>query len=133
VENDSCSGCSWFYVTTDNKYVDNFTVRVNVNPCGVYEITYLPYVPIKSKAFSFTGKFYANGTFDSYHTAHGKTGLKKFYISGCGYITGSWSYTSAWYDSSQPFSVEEEDWLVEPVTVLPVQEEKGFMVTKEDQ
>jgi len=133
IQNDSCPGCSEFYVTTDSRYVDNFAIYISVSGCGNYKITYNPLVRISNKAFAFTGKFYANGTFDTYNTAHGKTGLKKFYISGCGNVSGSMSYTSAWYNNSQPFTVIEEDWLVEPVMVLPDQVEQGFEVIKEDQ
>jgi bacillolysin len=133
VQNDSCNGCSEFYVTTDSAYVDNFAVFISVSGCGNYKVTHTPLVAIKNKAFEFTGKFFANGTFDTYYSAHGKTGFKNFYISGCGYITGSMSYSSAWYNNSQPFTVEEQEWLVEPVTVWPAQVEKGFIVTKEDE
>jgi Zn-dependent metalloprotease len=133
VQNDSCFGCSEFYVTTDSSHVDNFAAYISVSGCGNYKITYTPLVAITNKAFSFTGKFYANGTFDTYSTAHGKTGFNKFYIAGCGYITGSMNYTSAWYNSTQPFTLAGEDWLVEPASGLPSQPEHYFEVMKTDQ
>ncbi len=130
LENDSVHyGSSEFYVTTNSANVDNFAVRIHVNGCGYYIITHTPLVPIKSKSFAFTGKFYASGTFDTYLTAHGKLGLKKFYISGCGYVTGGpFTYTSAWVNSSQPFTVEDNSWSLDPVTVVDAPSDQNFVI-----
>jgi subtilisin family serine protease len=92
-----------FYVTTDRKNVDNFAIYVNVTGCGLYKITHLPLAPIANSNFSFSGTFYASGTFKSATTASGTDGLSNFLISGCGYVNGGpWSWNAAWQNSSQP-------------------------------
>ena len=74
-----------FYVTADRGYVDDFAIYVEVRPnCGVWKITHLTLEPITANSFSFTGPFYASGTFSSQTAASGTTGLSSFPISGCG-------------------------------------------------
>ncbi len=86
-----------FLVTTDRQYVDNFTILISVAGCGSYQITHLPLEPIANHAFSFTGPFYASGTFVNTTTLYGITGLSNHYIPGCGYISGGpWSFTAFW-------------------------------------
>lgn len=92
-----------FYVTLDRAYVDDFAVYISVPGCGNYQIKHLPLEPITGNAFSFTGTFYANGTFSNSTTCSGTTGLTNFYIPGCGYINGGpWSYQAAWQHAAQP-------------------------------
>lgn len=94
-----------FYVTTDRAYVDDFAVYINVDGCDPsnWKITHLAQEPISNDQFSFTGSFYASGTFHSETTASGQDGLDNFYISGCGYVSsGPWSWSATWRDSSQP-------------------------------
>lgn len=92
-----------FYVTTDSAYVDNFAIYVSVPGCGNYKITHLTPVAITSDQFSFSGSFYASGTFTSDTVASGTDGLSSFNIPGCGLVTGGpWSWTATWKNSSQP-------------------------------
>jgi hypothetical protein len=92
-----------FYVTTDRAKVDDFAIYINVPGCGSYKITHNPEEPITNNTFSFSGSFYASGTFNSETTASGTTGLDHFYIPGCGYVTGGpYSWTATWQSSSQP-------------------------------
>ncbi|MCR4407572.1 MAG: M4 family metallopeptidase [Anaerolineae bacterium] len=96
-----------FYVTTDRAYVDNFAIYVSVSGCGNYKITHTPLESISNNQFSFSGSFYASGTFSSNTTASGTTGLNHFYISGCGYVNGGpWSWSATWRSSSQPIQAE---------------------------
>jgi hypothetical protein len=115
-----------FYVTKSQASVDNFAIYINISGCGNYKITHTPLTPIVKKRFSFTGSFYANGTFTPDSKAKGSLGLKKFYIAGCGYITGGpWAWSANWKNKSQPTSMNllsadnSSEFFVEPVVEMP--------------
>ncbi len=109
-----CAGCPtagyWqssntlheFYVTTDHANIDSFAIYISA--CGTtYKITHTSQEPISNNQFSFTGSFYASGTFNSTTSASGTDGLDHFYISGCGSVSGGpWNWTATWQNSSQP-------------------------------
>jgi len=98
-----------FYVTPDQASVEEFAIYITVYGCGNYKITHHVTEPIAANQFSFSGAFYANGTFDSATSAHGTDGLSSFDISGCGLVSGGpWSWTATWKNSSQPASVAVE-------------------------
>ncbi len=107
-----------FYVTTDRVYVDDFAIYINVAACGLYnyKITHGTPEPISDWQFSFTGSFYASGTFDSKTSASGSLGLNSYYISGCGNVSlpGAQSWSATWQDSSQPSFILE---LADPVAI----------------
>jgi hypothetical protein len=95
-----------FYVTTNQANVDNFAVYVDVYVggvyCDTYKVTHLPAEPITTKNFSFTGSFYASGTFDSSTAAHGTMGLTAL-STPCGSVTGGpWDWTATWKNSNPP-------------------------------
>jgi hypothetical protein len=94
----------WFYVTEDGNFVDDFGIRIYVPGCGTISLTRTwPENPIDDNEFSFTGSFYASGTFHSETTASGTTGLEHHYIWGCGYVSGGPNaWDAAWKNSSQP-------------------------------
>jgi len=123
-----CTNCMEYYVTTDSAYVDEFAVYIYVSGCGSYKVTHTLLTPIKSKVFAFTGKFFGNGTFDTYISAHGKLGFKKFYIPGCGYITGTLSYYSGWVNYNQPISGLDGNFVIDLVTVLPEPPDQNFVI-----
>jgi len=115
-----------FYVTTDSAHVDNYAIYISVTGCGNYKITHNPLEPITNNQFSFSGSFYASGTFNSTTAASGTDGLDSFYIPGCGYVTGgpvSWDAT--WQNSSQPAFMPAQ--VVGPETVEPVAETGEFL------
>ncbi len=113
-----------FYVTTDRAYVDNFAIYISVLGCGDYKITRTTPTPISNNQFSFTGSFYASGTFNSTTTASGTDGLSDFYIPGCGNVSGGpWSWNATWQDSSQPTFLPAQ--VVEPNHVIPVLDTEG--------
>jgi hypothetical protein len=91
-----------FYVTSDQAYVDNFAIYITVQGCGNYKITYDPPVPIVDKQFSFSGTFYANGTFSSSTACSGAAGLDHFPIAGCGLVStgGPFAYSATWQHAS---------------------------------
>ena len=92
-----------FYVTTDGADVDDFAIYISVFGCGNYKITHTPLEPITNNQFSYSGSFYASGTFNSATAANGSDGLNSFYIPGCGYITGGpWLWNATWQTSAQP-------------------------------
>jgi len=92
-----------FYVSPDRANVLNFAIYVSVSGCGTYKITRLTPAPISNNSFSFSGTFYASGTFDTSTSAHGTDGLSNHYIFGCGYVSGGpWNWTATWQNSSQP-------------------------------
>ena len=63
-----------FYVTPNQNSVDNFAIYLNA--CGTtWKITHTPLVPISNKHFSFTGAFYASGTFNTTTKVTGQDGL----------------------------------------------------------
>ncbi|MEK6751024.1 MAG: hypothetical protein AABZ00_02060, partial [Chloroflexota bacterium] len=98
-----------FYVLSAGPVVDDFAIYIYVNGCGNYKITRTTSVPIVNKSFSFTGSFYANGTFPSATTAQGALGLSSFYIPGCGYVSGGpFSWTATWKHSALPIIVIDE-------------------------
>ena len=113
-----------FYVSTDQAYVNRFAIYVNVTNCGSYttlKITRITSVPITNKSFSFTGSFYATGTFDTATSAHGTDGLNNYFSTTCQrtFNGGPWSWTATWKNSSQPAlasSVATEE-IVEPTQV----------------
>jgi subtilisin family serine protease len=100
-----------FYVTVDQANVDDFAIYVSVSGCGVVKITRTsPLVPIVNENFSFSGSFYANGTFDTATSAHGTDGLSSYFIPGCGTVSGGpWDWTATWQDSSQPLAILEDE------------------------
>lgn len=108
-----------FYVTADRAKVDDFAIHVTVPGCGNYKITHLSPEPIAGNQFSFTGAFYASGTFNSQTTASGTDGLDQFNISGCGLVSGGpWSWSATWQNSSQPTYLSAK--VVGPEIVVPV-------------
>lgn len=125
-----CPGCTEFYITTDGAKVDDFAIYITVPGCGDYTVTHTLLEPINNMAFAFTGPFYASGTFDSYTTAHGSEGFNNFYIDGCGYINGSFTYTASWYDSSQPLTGIGKDQSFNVIEVLPDSSNGSFRIEK---
>jgi uncharacterized repeat protein (TIGR01451 family) len=92
-----------FYVTSNRSYVDDFAIYISVSGCGNYKITHTRQESINNDQFSFSGSFYASGTFNSATTANGTTGLDGFYIAGCGTVSGGpYSWSASWQNSSQP-------------------------------
>jgi inhibitor of cysteine peptidase len=109
-----------FYVTADQMNVDDFAIYISVPYCGYYKITHTPLVPIVNRQFSFSGSFYASGTFDTSTSSHGQDGLKSFYIPGCGYVTGGpWSWVASWIHASPPptgiLAGDDLEVIVEPI------------------
>jgi hypothetical protein len=91
-----------FYVTSNRGYVDDFAIHVDVDGCGHYKITHHVQEPISGNHFSFTGPFYASGTFSTQTAASGTVGLSSFFISGCGNVTGGpWAWSANWLSSVQ--------------------------------
>ena len=65
--------------------------------CGVWKITHLTQEPITANHFSFTGPFYASGTFSSQTAASGTLGLSNFPIPGCGLVSGGpYAWSANW-------------------------------------
>lgn len=105
-----------FYVTADQMNVADFAIYITVPYCGSYKITHIPLVPIVNKQFSFSGSFYASGTFDTTTSSHGQDGLRSFYIPGCGTVSGGpWSWTATWRHASPPPGEENLDVIIEPI------------------
>jgi hypothetical protein len=100
------------YVTPDSTGVRRFAIFVTVDDCGgrTYKIYRTVRDPIANNRFSFSGSFYASGRFNSATTASGTTGLRSFYISGCGYVTGGpWSWSATWRSSAQPTAASADE------------------------
>ncbi len=99
----SDNGAHEFYVTPDSAFVRNHAVRLNVTGCGTYKITHTASEAISANQYSFSGTFYASGTFNSATTATVTDGLSSFNIIGCGIISGGpWTRTYTWQNSTQP-------------------------------
>ncbi len=96
-------GAVKFYVTPNQANVDNFAIRISIPQCGL-TVTIMTgqLVPIVNNHFSFSGNYYASGTFDTPTSAHGTVGLNNYPIYGCGSVSGSNSWTATWQNSSQP-------------------------------
>ncbi len=107
-----------FYVTADRAYVNDFAIYISVPNCGSYKITHLIPEPISDNQFSFSGSFYANGTFSNPTSCSGQDGLDNFYIEGCGYVDGGpWSWNATWQYNALSFMPAK---VVEPDVVTPV-------------
>jgi hypothetical protein len=90
-------------VTTNQANVQDFAVYVTVDDCDNYKITHNTLAPITSNHFSFSGAFYASGTFSSNTTASGTDGLTNSNITGCGAISGGpWPWSATWQNNAQP-------------------------------
>lgn len=103
------SGEVELYVSTDRANVVNFAIRVEIEGCGRYKITRTISEPITNNQFSFSGPFYASGTFNSDTTASGTLGLDGYPIPDCGTVSlGPEPWNATWQNSSQPSSVRVE-------------------------
>jgi formylglycine-generating enzyme required for sulfatase activity len=85
-----------FRVTSGSRYVDDFGARISLPGCGTVTIRKNTPVSIVNGSFSFTGSFYASGTFGSATTASGVVGLKDFYVQGCDTYTAKGPWTATW-------------------------------------
>ena len=91
-----------FNVSADGQRVENFAVYVTLPGCGTGWLTRLAPASISGNGFSFTGTFYASGTFQSSTSASGTLGLDNFCVSGCGcYDGGPFPWTASWVHSAQ--------------------------------
>ena len=116
------------YVTNTTAKVDNFAIYIYVSGCGSYKITHTPLVSVVNKRFTFTGPFYATGTFNTLTAAGGQTGLKSFPLSGCGSVSGGpFSWTARWKNNNQPAALDMsldvnlmslDDWLINFIPAL---------------
>ncbi len=90
-------------MTDSGAYVDDFAIVVWVEDCDSgWEITHRNPANISNGSFSFTGAFYASGTFSSATVCSGQAGLDEFNIPDCGLVSGGpWNYTAYW---------EEDGW-----------------------
>lgn len=68
--------------------VEEFAVYVSVPQCGIVNRRIVHSTPalILDYQFSFSGTFFASGTFDTLTSASGTFGLNGYYIEGCGKI-----------------------------------------------
>jgi hypothetical protein len=110
-----------FYVSPDRANVLKFAIYINISQCGgTVKITHNTPAPISGNSFSFTGSFYASGTFDSSTSAHGTDGLSSFPINIPGVCSGTitagpWNWTATWKNSTQPTVINMEP--AGPITV----------------
>lgn len=122
-----------FYVTTDQRYVDDFAIYVSVTGCGSYKITHTVPVAITNNHFAFSGAFYASGTFKTATSVSGTDGLTSFYITGCGYVKGGpWTYTAVWKSTAQPLPATAEPSAGIDVVALIQQTLAGYHVVQVD-
>jgi hypothetical protein len=99
-----------FFVTPNQSSVDDFRFFINVPSCdpSEYTITHAVPEPIVNNQFSFSGAFFASGTFDSATSAHGVAGLDNFEIPGCGNVTaGPFAWVANWQSGDLPLEVLE--------------------------
>lgn len=110
-----------FYVKPTQDFVKQFAVSIYVYGCGAYIITHTVDVGIQlNKYFYFPGSFYAHGTFMGVESATGDVGFNRFYIRGCGAITGGpFTWSAVWKNGSQPAALAQQAFtpiLVEPLS-----------------
>ncbi|MGC1375068.1 MAG: choice-of-anchor Q domain-containing protein [Anaerolineales bacterium] len=111
-----------FFVTPDHANIDNYAIYINIPACGIYnrKLVYIPFVPIINNAFTHKGSFYFSGTFTSPTISKDSMGLKRYYIAGCGYVSGGpFSVTNTWKSSRKPSSVDTEEFTLTVVTPAP--------------
>jgi hypothetical protein len=96
-----------FFVTADQSFVEDFSTYIS-GPCGQIKITRATPAAIANNQFSFSGSFYASGTFDSATSASGTDGLENYFIPNCGTISGGpWAWTAVWQNANQPLEILE--------------------------
>ncbi len=122
-----------FYVVNaaPPQVIDAFAIGVNVTDCGDYTISHLPQVAVSNGHFSFSGPFWASGSFSSGSGASGSAGLTDFYIPDCGYVNGSAPWSAIWQSGTQqlaPLTASPEP--VDQVT--PRSTPGGFTVQPSD-
>jgi hypothetical protein len=102
-----------FYVTSDRQHVDDFAVSIYIQACSMsVKVTHNTQEAIANNSFSFSGSYYASGTFSSNTAASGNGGFDHFYIYGCGYLTGTFTWSATWQHSAQAtFDQPEILWL----------------------
>ncbi len=94
----SSVGLVAFDVVSNKREIRNFTayIMVNSEDCpDIYSVPYDGVIGISNNQFSFSGSFYASGTFNSTMTASGRFGLNRHYVEGCGLVSGELSWNSA--------------------------------------
>jgi hypothetical protein len=116
---------SEFYVTTDGAYVKNHSHNVSIPGCGVIKVTRLTSEPIVSNHYSFSGAYYADGTFTSTTTANVTDGFSNYYSTTCGvtFSAGPWTRVHSWTDSSQAIVPAT---IVGPATAESLQNSNSF-------
>ncbi len=129
------TGSHEFYVTPDQANVRNHAVNILINggPCNgqVWKVTRITPAAIVSNQYSFSGTFYANGTFNSTTTASVTDGLNSHPVASCGNITGGpWPRDYAWANSSQPILPAT---FVGPVTAESSQNAVGYEIVRIEQ
>ncbi len=88
------------HVTQDSAYVDQQTIWIMAYECGAsYKITHDVPVPIINNQYSFTGPFYASGTFAP-DAVTITVGLQNYVIDGC--VINRAPYTASYHWTSSP-------------------------------
>jgi hypothetical protein len=68
-------------------------------------------VPVVKAKFSQAGAFYFSGIFNTLTTSTGRFGLKNYYLSGCGYLTGGpFAVAANWRNSGQSLSADSNEY-----------------------
>ncbi|MFQ5612553.1 MAG: matrixin family metalloprotease [Anaerolineae bacterium] len=110
-----------FHVNIERTEVNDYAIFITVSGCGNYKVTRTLSDSIVDNQFSFTGAFFASGTFDSSTTASGTDGLDGLLIPGCGLVSGGpFTWTANWQGSAGlgPAFLTAE--VVEAVIVEPI-------------
>jgi hypothetical protein len=114
------SGGMIFKIPTNRKYINNYTIYINVTGCGIYQVFGPGSLEIKNGKFGFPGSFYANGTIESETTIRGRLGLSQYYIKGCGNVSGGpFNYTATWASPALRSNTDGRHGDVLLITILP--------------
>ncbi len=115
-----------FTVPADRAHVNSFAIYVSLTGCGNYKITHNVSEPINGNSFSFSGSYYASGTFNSATAASGTTGLASFGpICGYYWTGGPWSWSATWQSAQVAFMPAH---IVEPNAAEPVASGGDFYI-----
>jgi hypothetical protein len=121
------TGDTDFYVSSDNAYVVNYAMYINVADCDIFDLklTYKKAIPIVSAQFQNNDTFYFYGAFNSATVSQGYVGLSSYYLPGCGYISGGpFAVTDRWKSPSQATSADAGEFTL--TAVAPTSDAPSF-------
>jgi hypothetical protein len=98
-----------FYVSPDGAQVSNLKLSFRVNGCpSTYSLRRSAAKNITAGSFNVGGLVPIDGSFSSPTSASGTAVFNRVYVIGCGYVSGTRSWSATWQNASQPAAAREQ-------------------------